>query len=489
MTVTASDIASMTRCSHRVYLDRHGNPDDRVPYPDFLQILWESGRLHEEGVVAALDISQPKGNDFDSLFKSSIELMTSGAPLIYQSVLKHDDMSGIPDILKKVDKPSRFGQHSYVPVEIKFGMAWIDSKANKLKPKPHYIAQLCAYAEILGGIQGFVPETAFVIDSSDTWVELTLRDFWPEYERLRNSARDIDRKSLATMAGKKAACDQCAWFELCDQDIRKRDDVTLVSGIGESHREKLWHIGIRTVSHLVDADHDLLVTVKGIGKTSATKWTRQARVQKSADAEIRERWIPPSAPYEVSYDIEDFFFSSTVYLHGLLIRRSTSRKFGDKDHSPDDFGQYEAICGEGNESEESIWHRFMSRVEEIDRLSDYIVYVYSHHEVTYLSKLRERHGSSAALERFMSRFVDLFEPVRNHFVFPTESTSLKSIASFCGFSWRDPDPGGSQSIAWWANYLKDPVRNAPLRDRVIRYNEDDTRASLVIKDWMERMSR
>ena len=50
MALTASDIASMTRCAHRVYLDRFGKPEERVPYPEFLQILWESGRLHEDEV-------------------------------------------------------------------------------------------------------------------------------------------------------------------------------------------------------------------------------------------------------------------------------------------------------------------------------------------------------------------------------------------------------------------------------------------------------
>jgi uncharacterized protein len=93
------------------------------------------------------------------------------------------------------------------------------------------------------------------------------------------------------------------------------------------------------------------------------------------------------------------------------------------------------------------------------------------------------------LERFRDRFVDLAKVVRDSVVFPTESGSLKEIARYCGFSWRDADPGGKQSMAWWAHYLADPITNAGFRDRVLRYNEDDVRASFVICDWIASASR
>jgi predicted RecB family nuclease len=37
---------------------------------------------------------------------------------------------------------------------------------------------------------------------------------------------------------------------------------------------------------------------------------------------------------------------------------------------------------------------------------------------------------------------------------------------------------------WWSDYLRDPVANAALRERVLRYNEDDVRASFVVRDWL-----
>lgn len=486
MVLTATDVASMTRCEHRVYLDRFGNPDARVPYPDFLQILWESGRLHEEEVIAGLAYVTPAGEDLDTRFESSVAAMAAGEPLIYHAFLKTGGLTGEPDLLKRVEQPSRFGAHSYVPVDIKVGHAWANPKAKKLKAKPHYISQLCAYAEMLGSLQGVTPTTGYVIDADGQWVLLDLLDFWPEYESLRETARRFASGAQVTGPAKKADCDQCVWFDACDRALREREDVTLVAGVGQSAQARLWQLGVKTVSQLAEADPALLVTVKGIGPAFAERWTHQARVQKGVKAEVRQPWSPPVVRYDVSYDIEDFMFDASVYLHGLLVRSAETTRFGMPTQEGTDWGRYDAICATADEAEESVWRRFLARVEEIDALDDYAVYVYSSHEQTHLAKLQARHGSSAALDRFTSRFIDLYEVVRNHFVFPTEGTSLKDIANFCGFSWRDRDPGGSQSIAWWAHYLKDPAANAHLRDRVIAYNEDDVRASLAVRDWMER---
>lgn len=486
MVLTATDMASMTRCAHRVYLDRFGNSDERLPFPDFLQILWESGRLHEEEVIAGLAYVAPAGEDLEARFESSIAAMVSGEPLIYHAFLKAGDLTGEPDLLRRVEQPSRFGSHSYVPVDIKAGRVWDNPNAKKLRAKPHYISQLCAYAEMLGSLQGVTPTTGYVIDADGQWVPLDLLEFWPDYESLRETARLFASGAQVTGPAKKPDCDECVWFEACDRELREREDVTLVAGVGHTAQARLWQIGVKTISQLAEADTPLLVTVKGIGPASAEKWTRQARVQKSANAEVRQAWSPPRVAYEVSYDIEDFIFDSSVYLHGLLVRPAGAIPFGTLTHAATDWGRYDAICATAGEAQESLWRRFLARVEEIDALDDYAVYVYSSHEQTHLTKLRARHGSSASLDRFTSRFVDLYEIVRNHFVFPTEGTSLKDIAKFCGFSWRDRDPGGSQSIAWWAFYLKNPADNAHLRARVIAYNEDDVRASLAVRDWMAR---
>jgi len=40
-------------------------------------------------------------------------------------------------------------------------------------------------------------------------------------------------------------------------------------------------------------------------------------------------------------------------------------------------------------------------------------------------------------------------------------------------------------MARWAEFLDDPVVNAHQLERVLKYNEDDVRASFAVRDWIE----
>jgi predicted RecB family nuclease len=100
-----------------------------------------------------------------------------------------------------------------------------------------------------------------------------------------------------------------------------------------------------------------------------------------------------------------------------------------------------------------------------------------------------------------SQWVDLMLEIKRQFVLPG-SLRLKELASAVGFAWRDPEPGGENSMAWYraAIGLDAPAApgsassfdlaelptsgSNPMADRVIRYNEDDVRATLALRSWI-----
>ncbi|MGI8417627.1 MAG: ribonuclease H-like domain-containing protein, partial [Nakamurella sp.] len=66
---------------------------------------------------------------------------------------------------------------------------------------------------------------------------------------------------------------------------------------------------------------------------------------------------------------------------------------------------------------------------------------------------------------------------------------LKAIAPVAGFQWRDPEPGGENSMAWYRAALGsgDADGGGPglqTRQRILDYNEDDVRATAAIRRWM-----
>lgn len=482
---TPTDLVSLSRCAHRVRLDRVGDLTERVSASAFLELLWEGGREHEEDVVDGLGIEEaPFDAEPAVRIAATKALMAEGRPLIYHGLLQSGSLVGEPDILQRIEQPSNLGSFAYLPVEIKNAGAF--ENGDPEKPKEPYLFQLCAYAELLEAAQGWRPTTGKIIDGNGDWQDLNIGRFRPIYELERARLVDVLRGKEKTRPGWKAACQLCVWQEHCWKVLTARDDVTTVAGIGESHRERLWSAGVYTVALLADVDPESLAKTKGIKKARAIAWTRQARAQKSGKAEILAPWTPPQVDFEVSYDIEDFPPDPFVYLHGLLVRRSSAARFGSAGFSEGDFGSFEPVCAElPGDDEAGVWRRFLAKVEEIDGRGSYAVYVYSHHEHSALARLAGVYGGSEALTRFLRHFVDLYDVVRDSVVFPSDGRGLKSLARWIGFEWRDDDPGGAQSMAWWARYFDDPKKNRQLRDRLLAYNEDDVRATFVLRDWLE----
>lgn len=480
---SATDIANYVRCARRSYLDVHGDEAKKLPPSAFLQMLWEGGRTHEDDVIGRwAAVAVPAGSLVERA-AATVQLMEKGVPAIYHGLLQSNDLVGEPDLLVRVDGyVSRYGVYAYIPVDVKNGNAFIDT-ANS-KPKPAYAVQLSVYAELLMTVQGMLPPVGGIIDKDGVEQTYDLAAFYPEYERIRDEFLAARLGVHETRPGWKNACTSCVWQKHCWDELKAADDLTTVDGLGESYRARLWTIGIKTATDLAAADPATLSTVKGIKGARAMLWTRKAQVQKAGAPLRLASWSPPDAAIEVSYDIEDFTFDPFVYLHGFLVRGARGPAYGTPGFTDQDFGEFQPICASAGDTEAEVWVRFLEKLEELERLGPIVTYVYSHHEKSVLKRLAQEYGGSEALDRFLASFIDLERVVKRSVVLPTDSSTLKALAQWMGFRWRDEDPGGAQSLAWWNDYWTNPKENAHLRERVLRYNEDDVRASFVLKDWL-----
>lgn len=84
------------------------------------------------------------------------------------------------------------------------------------------------------------------------------------------------------------------------------------------------------------------------------------------------------------------------------------------------------------------------------------------------------------------RSIDLYlDVVKPGSEWPTHDFSIKSLAKFCGFSWRDVDPSGASSIEWFDRWAR--TRDPRFRQRLLAYNEDDCRAMRVVLDRLKTL--
>ncbi|MEZ4347592.1 MAG: TM0106 family RecB-like putative nuclease [Nitrospirales bacterium] len=144
---------------------------------------------------------------------------------------------------------------------------------------------------------------------------------------------------------------------------------------------------------------------------------------------------------------------------------------------------YDYLWAERPEDEEQTVRAFWTFVQSCGNV---VFYVYSHKERTTLKQLMERYGlDGETFEIYKAKEYDLYQQlIVDYSDWPTFSYGIKHVAKWIGFQWRDLDPSGANSIAWYNEYLNDPA-NPRLRQRIVDYNEDDCYAMLAIKRYFE----
>lgn len=77
--------------------------------------------------------------------------------------------------------------------------------------------------------------------------------------------------------------------------------------------------------------------------------------------------------------------------------------------------------------------------------------------------------------------IDLyFDAIKKATEWPLYCQSIKAIAKYLGFQWRDASPSGAASIERYNRWIEtgDPA----IKQRILDYNEDDCLATGVVVD-------
>lgn len=473
--ITAQHIYDYLVCPHRVYLNAHEDPGKKRPLSQFLDLLFRRGSLHEKEVVARFEVSKPEGVTHKKRFKSTLELMRRGEDLIYQGMLIVEEHKGIPDLLKKVSVPSGLGTHSYIPIDIKSGKGY-ESNANNAANKIYGI-QLAFYARLLEAVQGVYPQQAIIINITGDEIPFDPSEFKTTLEEILPHIRALVTGQEKDHPALIQKCNVCGWYNLCLERLKASSDVTLVAGVGRGSKQALNEAGIRDIKDVTTLDQGG-IKVKGVKDKLAKKWSRQAAVHLSGNIEILSHTPIPTAPTRIYFDFEDDPFLDLIYLYGFLIVRH------------DGSSEYTSIWCDDHEGEPQAFLQFLELCRSVAK-QDYRVYHYSKHETTVLDRLADKYAAAHVrpLKKFQSKMVDLEKQVTSHVVLPVLSYGLKPVSKFVGFEYSDEDPGGSQSIAWFEEYQKEPGRNGELKERILTYNREDCAATKVVHDWLTTTCR
>lgn len=462
--ISASDFATLTACDRRVYLDHHGNPALRLAPSAYDEWLMQRGQAFEEQLTSGLDFVTPPyiPTDLQQGFRLTLDLMRGGAPLIYQGVLLAADLVGIPDLLERVEGASALGSYHYLPLDIKLAS----------EARPEHRLQMMAYIALLEAIQGVRPIGRLILrlPPAERSGERLYHEETVILDEALFAAKLAELRALAAGSEPRpfisSECTSCPWREVCLPLAEEGRDASLIPGLRREAWEGLHARGLGTLPALAAARAEEIIRIRGIGERSAAQIIRQAR------ALIEQRSIllappdlPPPADGEVFFDVESVPLEGFTYLLGTLVRR-------------DGGYHYECDVARSPQDEGVMWQGFLRRMDEHRG----VIYHYGAFERMTVNGLVARYGEDARALALLGRMVDISKVLKASAVLPLRGYSLKDVAPWLGFTWSGEMQSGDDSIVEYFRWLE--TGDEQHLKRILRYNEDDLRATLAVRNWL-----
>ncbi|MDO8641058.1 MAG: TM0106 family RecB-like putative nuclease, partial [Nitrosarchaeum sp.] len=452
------------QCPHWIWYDLYGDQSKKGSTPRLLDMIYRDGLKHEKEIVASRkfeEIDPESFKDLDEAFYATVELMKKGEN-IYHGVVMSEHWVGIPDMLESrpIEKgmKSAFGDHYYVVYDIKSGK----------ELKDQYKFQLAFYSLILEKIQGVLPRRAYMINGNGEELSFELDEFLDYFHFTReNIERVLDGEKPAPFL--KSGCKQSPWYSLCEEEAKSCGDVSLVYRLSQNDQRRLYEMGIKTVEDLANSDTDDI-------QTQCLDWPfdkilrfhNQANVLLSKEPLYIRKSKFSKVDTEIYFDVESDPTEGIDYLLGVLIKKGRKT-------------EYKALWADDKEDEKRIWEEFLTLLEGID---EFVLYHYSSYERQIFDRFSNSYGVSAELaNRFRECSIDIHRVVTESIILPLYFYGLKDVAQYIGFKWSSPDAGGAESVVWYNEWME--TKDKEIKKRIIQYNEDDVRATLFIKEWIE----
>jgi predicted RecB family nuclease len=187
------------------------------------------------------------------------------------------------------------------------------------------------------------------------------------------------------------------------------------------------------------------------------------------------------AAVELFFDVEVDPLRDICYLHGFVERRNG-------DNATEVFVPF--FAEEPTPAAER--DAFAAALDYVAARPGAVVYFYSKYERTTYRKLQQRYPDICTPEDVERLFgapcsVDLYgDVVVKATEWPTLDHSIKTLAKYLGFKWRDTHPSGAASIEWFDRWCRE--RKTDIRQRILDYNEDDCRATRVLLDGIRSLA-
>jgi predicted RecB family nuclease len=537
--VSASDLSNFLACRHLTRLDTLLAKDLLQPvkaYDVGFQELVRRGEQHERNVLdqfrlAGLDVVEIPCSSDTAAIKVTRDALRSGVAVIFQGVLQAEatgtaasPLLGRPDFLIRSDVlPQSEGDHQ----EVAHHYEVVDAKLARTA-KARAVLQVAFYSALLDNTQGAAPNRMHLALGDGEFSSFRVADYASYERRVRlllqeflNGDPEINPPA-DPYPEPVEHCAICRWSVNCNDRRRSDDDLSLIAGMATGQRLALKAVGVSTRRDFAGLAE--LPALERGDPSSVARAQLQARLQvASEDAGTIEYQLlepdrdahgglvpnrgllalPEPSAGDLFFDIEGARYYTEdgkefglQYLFGIVDTADTDE---------DGAARYTQIWAFDRRGEKRAFQELIDFITERLRRNPRLhVYHYNHYEPTSIDHLTALHQTrEEAVGRLMGRFgthedevddlfrlgvfVDLYRVVRQGIRAGVESYSIKRLEPLVGYERLvDLRDATAYLIAFDADLEEGTAeQNVEGQRGVAGYNEDDCRATLVLRDWLE----
>jgi uncharacterized protein len=497
--------------------------------------LIQRGEEHERTVLESfraggLDVAEIPTSSEAEAVTETFNALSRGADVVYQGVLLLQPGKGEPGLLGRPDFLIRAGlfpapNGESGPEGDHYEI--VDAKLAR-SAKARAVLQTTFYSYLLAASQGIEPRRMHLALGNGEFSSFKVKEFAAYERQTRRMLLDFiaddpgDNPPSDPYPEPVEHCAICRWNLTCSRRRRVDDDLSLVAGMTSRQSRALKGAGVTGRRQF--ADLASLPLLPGLGHESLERAHLQAKLQVTSEDEGRIRYelltpernddgalvpnrgllaLPEPTVGDLFFDIEGARYYSEdgrefglQYLFGLV---------DTADVAPGNLPRYTQIWAFDRQGEKQAFEELIDFItERRERNPRLHVYHYNHYEPTSVDHLTELHGTrEEVVGRLMGRFathedevddlfrlgvfVDLYRVVRQGLRVGVENYSIKSLEPACGYARRvDLREATKHLIAFEAALDEGTAEQEQESKQVVAgYNEDDCRATLALRDWLE----
>lgn len=486
---SASDLINFLECDHFTSLDliHLETPLQKKAISQEDQLIHEYGFRHEKAYLARLQATHARVVDLSALDSSidvkaaaTLDVMRSGADVIFQATLRTDCFIGYADFLRRVEQPSSLGDWSYEVVDTKLART----------ARAKFLVQLSYYSALLADAQGVAPRSMHVVLGDRREITYRCADYARYLETVKQRFLDRVRSKevVTTYPDPCDKCAQCVWDDLCTARRLQDDHLSQVANITRVQTRKLEAAGVRTLVDLASLPAEAPVA-RIVPETLA-----RLRHQASLQLQARQTGQRVVVALPVDPDRQNGFLRMPQPAEGDL--------FFDMEGDPLEEGGLEYLFGlylfeDGKPRFIPFWAH--NRAEEkvaFEQFMDFVtawlrdhpgayIYHYAPYEQTALKRLMSLHGTREAdVDNLLRthKLVDLYKVVREGIRVSEPRYSIKNIEHFYLEGRTGDVTNAGASIVWFERWKEtgDPQLLKDIED----YNFDDVRSTYELRQWL-----